>query len=279
MSGIIRLKRGWQTPPGAAVYLNIAVKSYQKHLAYRAANLAGILTNTFFGAIYIYVFVALYKGHAVVGGLDVRDAVTYAIVSQSLLMAMSAFGNRELSEAIMKGDIVTDLSRPVSFYLLWAGMNLGRAFYYFVFRGIPTFVLGWALFGARMPVQPLTWLWFLATVAMGMLVSFAFRFITSSLAFWTTDARGITYLADTILMFFGGFMVPLNFMPPTLRAVAEFLPFRGLAQLPIVVFLEKMDPLALGKALALQGAWLIVLVIAGRAMLRAMVERLTVNGG
>ncbi len=129
-----------------SVYLAIAVKSFQKHLTYRAANLAGIITNMFFGAVYVFVYVALFEGRTTVGGLDVRDAVTYVVLTQALLMAMSAFGNRELSESIMKGQIASDLSRPLDFYLYWAAIDLGRAVYYLIFRGIPTFAIGLILF-------------------------------------------------------------------------------------------------------------------------------------
>jgi ABC-2 type transport system permease protein len=261
------------------LYLEVAKKSFQRHLAYRAANLAGILTNTFFGAIYVFIFLALFRERGLVGGLDARDAVTYVVVSQSLLMAMSAFGNRELSEAIIKGDIVTDLSRPVDFYAFWAAIDLGRAVYYLIFRGIPTFLIGWVLFRARVPLDPVTWALFLVSIAVGMAVSFAFRFITSSLAFWMTDARGINYLTGTFVMFFAGFIVPLNFFPASVRAIAEWLPFRALAHLPISVYLGKASGPALAQVLALQAIWLVGLTLGGRAMLRLMVRRLSTHGG
>ena len=128
------------------LYFYIATKSFQKNLAYRAANLAGIATNTFFAAVYVSIYTALLQGRGEVGGLDARDAVTYVVITQSLLMAMSAFGNRELSDAIIKGQIASDLSRPVDFYFYWAAIDLGRAVYYLIFRGIPTFVIGVLLF-------------------------------------------------------------------------------------------------------------------------------------
>ncbi len=261
------------------VYLHVAAKSFQKHLAYRAANLAGIITNTFFGAIYVLIYSALFQGRGAIGGLDVRDTVTYAVLAQSLLMVMSAFGNRELSEAIVKGTIVADLSRPVDFYLYWAALDLGRAAYYLIFRGIPTFVIGLVLFRARLPGSPATWLLFLGALGIGATVSFAFRFITNSLAFWTSDARGIIYLTNTVIMFFSGFIVPLNFFPAWLRAITDWLPFRALAHLPVNVYLGKLDGPALAAALGQQAAWLAVLVLAGRWVLARMVRRVTLHGG
>ena len=261
------------------IYWHLAVKSFQKHLAYRAANLAGIATNTFFGAVYILVYTALFSGREQVGGFTLQDTITYAILAQSLLMAMSAFGNRELSEAIVKGTIAVDLARPVDFYLYWAALDLGRAIYYLIFRGLPTFAIGALLFGVKWPANAATLLMFLLTVALGMVVSFAFRFITNCLAFWTTDARGLLYLTNTVIMFFSGFIVPLNFFPPPLAAIAVALPFRGLAQLPVNVYLGKIPPGQLGPILLTQVAWLILMVVGGRLVLSRMVRRVTLAGG
>ncbi len=261
------------------MYLYIAVKSFQKNLVHRAANLAGIVTNIFFGAVYVFIYTALLQDRGPVNGLDVRDAVTYAVLSQSLLMVMSAFGNRELSDAIVNGQIATDLSRPVDFYLYWAAIDLGRAVYYLIFRGVPTYLIGLVLFRARLPANLHTWALFFACVAVGMLVSFAFRFIASSMAFWTTDARGIIYLTSTLILFFAGFIVPLYFFPPWLQAAAELLPFRGMAQLPIGVYLGKLQGTELARAMALQAAWLVALILIGRSVLNRVVGRLTVGGG
>lgn len=262
-----------------SIYWQIAVKSFQKHLAYRTANLAGIATNAFFGAVYVLVYTALFTGRAEVGGLTLADTITYAVLAQSLLMAMSAFGNRELSDAIIKGTIAVDLARPIDFYLYWAALDLGRAAYYLVFRGIPTFVIGALLFGVRWPSSAGVLLLFLATVALGMVVSFAFRFITNSLAFWTTDARGLIYLTNTVIMFFAGFIVPLNFFPPPLQAVANALPFRALAQLPINVYLGKVSPYEFLSTVANELAWLVALLVLGRIVLTRMVRRVTLAGG
>lgn len=261
------------------VYLHIGIKSFQKRLAYRAANLAGIATNAFFGAIYVLIYRALFEGGRIVNGYSVDDAVTYAIVAQSLLMVMSAFGNRDLSESIVRGQIVTDLSRPLNFYLYWAALDLGQAVYYLIFRGIPTYVIGMLLFRGHLPVDPGAWLLFGVSVATGMCVSFAYRFIIGSLAFWTTDVRGLMYLSNTFILFFAGFIVPIVFFPAPLRALAELLPFQGLSQAPIDVYLGKTAGPELARILALQAAWIAVFGLAGHWLLGRMMRRLAINGG
>ncbi|HEX9116567.1 MAG TPA: ABC-2 family transporter protein [Anaerolineae bacterium] len=261
------------------VFLAIAAKSFQRSMAYRAANLAGIVTNTFFGAVYIFGYIALFRSRSQLGGLDLQNTITYAVLSQSLLMAMTAFGNLDLSEAIVKGDIASDLARPVDFYLLWAATDLGRAAYFFLFRGLPTFLLGWLLFHPSLPAAPAAGLLFLPAVALGMAVSFAFRFITGSLAFWLTDARGVNSLSTSLVIFLSGFAVPLNFFPGALRTIAEWLPFNALANLPINLYLGKLPPAALAATLAREAGWLVVLVALGRWLLARLMGRLSVNGG
>jgi len=110
-------------------------------------------------------------------------------------------------------------------------------------------------------------------------MSYAFRFIPNSLAFWTTDARGINYLANTVILFFSGFIVPINFFPPVLRGLVLLLPFSALANLPVNVYLGNVGGAELVRALVLQAAWIIALVIGGRALLKRLVTRLTVQGG
>ena len=262
-----------------SIYWHLGVKSFQRQLAYRAANLAGLATNIFFGAVYVLIYSALFANREQVGGLTLSDTITYAIVAQALMPTMSAYGNRELSEAIVKGTIAVDLARPVDFYFYWAALDLGRAVYYFIFRGLVTFAIGALLFDVQMPNSVGDLLFFLVVVALGMAVSFAFRFITNCLAFWTTDARGLLYLTNTFITFFSGFIVPLNFFPPPLAAVANALPFRGLAHLPIQVYLGKVGAGALAPLILQQLLWLAALILIGRFVLSRMIRRVALAGG
>ena len=57
------------------------------------------------------------------------------------------------------------------------------------------------------------------------------------------------------------------------------LPFSALANLPVNVYLGNVTGPELAQALVVQAAWIIALVIGGRALLRRLVTRLTVQGG
>jgi len=60
------------------LYLELAQKAAQRQLAYRQANLAGLLTNLFFGALRAYVLIALYGARSQIAGYTMAAAVTSA---------------------------------------------------------------------------------------------------------------------------------------------------------------------------------------------------------
>ena len=57
--------------------VELAKKSFQRQMAYRAANIAGLLTNLFFGMLRASVMVAVFAYRDNVGGYDLARAITF----------------------------------------------------------------------------------------------------------------------------------------------------------------------------------------------------------
>jgi ABC-2 type transport system permease protein len=129
------------------------------------------------------------------------------------------------------------------------------------------------------PVDPVLWLGFAASTVLAVVISFALRFIVNLWAFWLLDFRGALGVASMTWTFLSGFVVPLSFLPPGLRGVLQALPFAGMIQVPIDVFLGKRTGLDLLSALALQAFWALALLGLGRLVLAAGERKLVVQGG
>lgn len=261
------------------VYWELAVTGYRRYATYRGATLAGVFTNTIFGLMRGYVLLALLAARPLVGGYDAVDTLTYVWLVQGLLMVIYLWGWTDLAQRIVTGDIVVDLGRPVDVQGSWLAADLGRAAYHAVFRGIPPVLLGQLVFHLRLPLDPLTWLAFLVSVALAVAISFAIRFVVNLSAFWLLDYRGVTNVAGLLWTFLCGSIVPLSFLPDGPRAVVEALPFAGMLQVPIDVMLGKYQGADLLSALAFQAFWALALLGLGRVVLAAGVRRLVVQGG
>ena len=214
------------------LYWEVARRALQRQLAYRTENLAGLAANGFFGYLRAALLVAVYRTTNDVAGYDVQEAVTFAWVTQALIMIVAMWSWWDVEETIRTGDVVSDLAKPFSYLGFWLARDLGRACYFVLFRAAPVLLLGQILFGLHWPSSVGAWLAFALSLLMATVISFAWRFLINVSAFWTTDARGLGGLASAAAMFLGGFVIPVRFFPDWLQSIAFALPFNAFIQTP-----------------------------------------------
>jgi ABC-2 type transport system permease protein len=260
------------------VYLTAARLSFRRYMTYRSATFAGAFTNTCFGFIRAYILLAMWHEKPQIGSYNAADAVTYVWLSQSMIMTVYIFSWWELAWRIRDGSITTDLLRPLNPQRYWLAFDLGRAPYHFLFRGLPPFILGALVFELRYP-SPLDAVAFVVSLALAVIVSFAFRFIYNSVAFWLLDFRGVVTLSTTIVIFFSGMAIPLRFMPEALRELCYALPFGSVIQTPVDIWLGKREGAALVGVLALQLFWALALLAIGQLVLRKATRKVVLQGG
>jgi ABC-2 type transport system permease protein len=195
-----------------------------------------------------------------------------------MIMPVYIFGWQELALRIRDGSIAGDLSRPLDPQRYWLAFDLGRAPYHLIFRGILPFVFGAFVFELHYP-SPLDALAFLVSLALAVVVSFGIRFLYNASAFWLLDHRGVMTLTVTVVIFFSGMAIPVRFFPHWLREVSYALPFAGVIQTPIDLWLGKRSGAELVSFLALQVAWAFVLLALGRLALALGTRKLVVQGG
>ncbi len=261
------------------MYTAIARMAFQRQLAYRTANIAGLVTNLFFGALRAYVLIALFGAQSNVAGYSVRAAITYTGLTQALLASMAIFGWWELIKTIRSGDVASDLSRPLDFFWYWCAQDLGRAAGHLVFRGLPLMALYALVYQIALPPTPAHALAFAASVLLALLISFTYRFIVNLAAFWTQDAIGFGRTAYTISMFFSGFLMPIAFFPPWAVAIMSLTPFPSQINTPVEIYLGLVSGPALPGALAVQLLWFLGLYTLARILLSAGVRKLVIQGG
>ncbi|WP_329317554.1 ABC transporter permease [Streptomyces sp. NBC_01262] len=274
---------GLHAGPHAGLYGAVAASGFRRYSTYRVATAAGVFTNTVFGFILAYTYIALWDQRPHLGGYDQSMALTYVWIGQALLATMAMMGGGfqdELIERIRTGDIAIDLYRPADLQLWWLSADLGRAAFHLLGRGILPTLCGALLFDLALPANPLTWLAFLLSVVLGVVVSFALRYLVVLSAFWLLDGAGVTTVAGLAMLFFSGTLLPLNVFPGTLGDIARLLPWSALLQVPADILLGvHTGPLGLARAYGLQLAWAVTLLCAGRALQAVATRKVVVQGG
>lgn len=260
-------------------YFEVARTAYRRQLIYQWANLAGLFTNCFFCIIISSVMIALYHARPITAGYSLHDALSYNWATQAMIMVVLPFGWIDLMLTVRSGEVVSDLSKPCDFFLYWFSRGLGQSVYYFLFRGLPTYVFGWLLFGLELGSNWSTWLAFLVCLALGIMIGAVFRVLLNLVAFWVLEARAVVVLGLTIAQFLSGAYVPVVFFPAWLSTVVLWLPFNGMMNAPAQIFLGKLTGPSLLFELALQLIWLFLAVLVVRQITALATRRVVVQGG
>jgi ABC-2 type transport system permease protein len=264
------------------VYLALFQKGFQRMMAYRTATIAGVLTNFFFGLLRAYVFIAVYQasGQAHIANYSLKDAITYTALTQALGTSLGILNWWwEVMRTIRSGEIISDLTRPYHFFSSWLARDLGRATFQFFFRGCPILVFFPFFFELVWPASIAQWAFFLVSVLLAILISFAWRFLVNLAAFWVLDAVGIGRFAWLIMYFCSGFIVPVSFFPDWLKFLVQWTPMPAMVNTPVEVYLGLVQGSALWATLATQLAWFVGMALLCEIVYRRGVRKLIIQGG
>lgn len=254
---------------------------------YRAAALAGIFTQIFFGFILVMVLESWFMSSPSAARIGFSQAASYVWLGQAFL-ALQVWGpDPELRDLIRSGEIARDLLRPTSLYGLWfvrtlawkcvaLVMRLGAVL---AFAGFGLPLLGMADIGLRLPASWPAFFAFLALLLPAILSSAALAAGVSCFQFKQISAAGASALAAALSSFFSGLIIPLPLLSGPVEAISRYLPYRGLADLPFRFWLGETPVRALPAAIAGQTAWVILLFAAGAAYVRSRAGRDAVAGG
>lgn len=265
----------------ALVYLQFARCAFQRRAAYPLANWTGIAVNFFFFLVHAQVFLGFFAGRARVAGWSADEAVLYFATSESLLMVLGVMSwaiGRELADRVRSGDVALELVRPVRLWGRHVAECYGDALYFTGARAAVLYLAATALYGIAPPLR-LELLMAPLAIALGVGIAALVMYLAAATAFWWEHALGPLGMVPIAFFFFGGIVVPLDFYPETIRAVADVLPFRGAVYTPIAIASGKLAGGALAFGVAHQLVWLALLAGLAHRVELAAGRRLAVHGG
>ena len=261
------------------LFWEISKLSLQRHLTYRAATLAGLVTNVFFGLLRASVLVALYGARETVAGYSVQDAITYTGLTQAIIAYLSIFGWYEVMNSVHSGQVGADLLKPLNYFAFWQAQDIGRAVVNLLLRGLSIMAIYALIFDITTPTSIGQWLALAVALLFALLVGFAWRFLVNLAAFWTPNAVGVGRFAFGLSWVMSGFFMPLRFFPDWFITFCKFTPFPSMVNTPVEIYLGITTGWAAAGALLTQTLWWIVLVIIGQLVLQAGVRQLVIQGG
>jgi ABC-2 type transport system permease protein len=264
-------------------YLSVWKLRFINGLQYRAAALAGMATQLFFGFIFINIYVAFYSQSAGQQPISLKDIVAYTWLQQVFLaFIMLWFRDNEFFQLITSGNIAYELCRPCGIYPFWFSKLLAQRLSSAVLRCFPILLVVFVMpqpYRMSLPPSIATFLLFLVTLVLGLLVVVAISMLIYISVFWTMSSAGSLLMIAVAGEFFAGMTIPVPLMPVWLQKITYLLPFRWTADFPFRVYSGQIPQYDALWGILVQLLWLALLVGFGRWLLNRALRQIVIQGG
>ena len=173
-------------------------------MQYRTAAVAGMVTQFVWGIMEVLALRAFYESDPTAFPMTLPAACSYVWLQQAFLaLFMGWIMENEIFSSILDGNIAYELVRPIRIYPMWYARSLANRLSKAALRCIPILLIALlvpAPYGLSAPAGAKSFLWFLCTMLLGVLVTVAFTMLLFLL--WTVLSFSLSNTADLCKYFF-----------------------------------------------------------------------------
>jgi len=245
---------------------------------YRAAALGGLVTQVFFGLVYIFLYTTLYAGES---PEMLRDTITYVWLQQMFFRMMFSTDG-ELTNLIMNGGIAYMLVRPVDQHRFWVCRDVGGRLVGAMMRLIPMVAIQFLLpkeLRISLPDGWLSLVQFGTSLLIGCVCLCELMSILDAINMKTLDKRGVSAILNLTRMTVSGSVIPLTLFPDSLQTLIRYQPFAQALDAPIRMYQSCATLPEWALNVAVQAGWILILRWVSRAMWQKRLDNMIVQGG
>ena len=268
------------------------MRSYTKYfklrfitnLQYRAAAIAGISTQIFFGLIFAFVYLAFYKSNPNANyPMEWNELITYIWLEQAFYALIYPFEkDEELLNMIKNGNLAYELIRPQNIFIKFYIKMIAKKVVSSLMRAVPVITIAFLLpkpLNLLLPKSFTNFILFLIALIISCLLISSITVLVHILTMYTIDSKGILSIYSVILEVFSGSTIPIPFFPNWLKKIAYILPFRFISDLPFRVYSGSIN-INQGITNILEAiVWTIITIIIGNLITKNALKKAVLQGG
>ena len=262
-------------------YLGLFKMTFKGELQYRAKALSGIITQVFWGLMYIYLYTA-FMTSKIIDGFTIAQMISYVWVGQAFFVLRFSDLPKNCGKEIENGNVCYKFVRPVDLYNQWFAEHFGYKLSSTLIRCVPLAIVALLLpknMRLMLPTSFASFGLFVIALLLGALITSSISMISVFLTFKTLSAKGTLSIVNTICGVLGGMYVPLVFMPQSIQNILNYLPFRYIMDLPARIYVGNIPPLEAIKFISIAVIWLIALIIIGKLLIKKAGKNTIIQGG
>ena len=262
-------------------YYGMFKMSFKGEIQYRAKAFSGVLTQFFWGVMFVYLYTAFMGGN-IIEGFSLPQMASYVWLGQAFFAMRFLDISKDTAREIQNGDVCYKFTRPINLYNQWFAGNWGRKLSSTILRCPLIIIISLLLpsgIGLMLPVSFSAFILFLISLIIGSLMMSAIAMIAVALIFKTASPKGVVSLVQTITGLLGGLYIPLPLMPESIQNVINFLPFRFITDLPIRIYIGNVGVLSGLMYIGIAILWLAGLILIGQLLIKIVSKNAIIQGG
>lgn len=252
-------------------------------LQYRAAALAGIATQIFFGLVFIMVYLAFYDSNSSNYPMQLNELVSYLWLNQIFFSLVYLFyKDNEIFNLIKNGNIAYELVRPRKLYYMWFSKILAQRLANVLLRCLPVIIIAFLFPRAlklSLPASFINFIMFIITLLIGSLLMTAIITLYHIITLSTLNEKGIPHIFMAASDILSGGVVPIPFFPKFMQVIANVLPFRYVSDLSFRIYSNNVSISEGMYGIIIQIIWFVIIVLIGNLLLNKSMKRVIVQGG
>jgi ABC-2 type transport system permease protein len=254
-----------------------------KGLQYRAAALAGVGTQFFWGFMYIMIYEAFYKSTSAAQPISFHQLIQVLWLQQSFLVfVMLWFRDNELIDLITSGNIAYELCRPSDLYSFWYAKLIAQRLSSALLRCFPIIFIAALLpspYNFTFPNSLLAFVLFLIALMLGLILVVAISMLIYISIFYTMSPTGSLLIFSVFGEFFSGLVIPVPLMPEALKKLVYLLPFRYTSDLPFRIYAGNIGIKEALLSIIAQLFWIFLIITLGRLWINKALKKVVIQGG
>lgn len=260
-------------------YLAILKCRFSVLIQYRAAAIAGLCTQLFWGLVKIMILSAFFAQSTSSQPMSLDQAITFIWLGQALIGLLPWTLDKEIEEQIHTGNVAYELLRPLNLYWIWYYRAFALRIVPTSMRFLPVIFISGLFFDLKSPASWAAGAAFVSSLFFSLILAASITTLVMISLLWTVSGEGLKRLMPHTVVLLSGMIVPLPLFPDWLQPFLSMQPFRGVLDIPFRLYTGIIPSNEVFYYLGFQFVWALILMAAGRILINRGIHQLSIQGG
>ena len=226
-----------------------------------------------------FFWMALYTKNTLMMGVTREEMFTYTIISSLMSCILNVNVEMRIIQSVQNGSVATDLIKPVNLFGIYLAEDIGSSIMALLQNAIPLILVGCIFIQIPKPASISALILFLISFVLSYAINWTFASIFGMWAFTAISMRPMVEVKKHLIRLLSGSIIPLWFFPDWLRGILNILPFSYIYQMPLSIYIGKLDSSTIAFQFTIQIMWLILLSVIFIQIKKRVLKKVMVQGG